>query len=136
MFKEKALKSLKESGYKITKPREWIVEFLDGNTSHPSAIEIYDNLRGQEKSFSFATVYNTLETLVKTGIIQQVSVDPQCSRYDPTLKPHGHFYCKSCGSVQDIFDVKIELGGGCQLNDVEGYDLNLFGICKDCSSKH
>lgn len=136
MFKEEALKSLREAGYKITKPREWIVEYLDGNTSHPSAIEIYDNLRLQEKSFSFATVYNTLETLVKTGVVQQLSVDPQCSRYDPDTSSHGHFYCKTCGDVIDIFDAGIELGTGSNANRIDTYELNLFGTCKECLPKH
>lgn len=41
MFKEKAIETLRKEGFKITKPRLWIVEFLEGNTSHPSAAEIY-----------------------------------------------------------------------------------------------
>jgi Fur family peroxide stress response transcriptional regulator len=134
MFKENAIKALKRAGYKITKPREWIVEYLDGNTSHPSAIEIYDNLRSQDRSFSFATVYNTLETLVKTGVVQQVTVDPQCSRYDYNTKSHAHFYCKQCGKIEDIFDVNVKLGQEHQMNSIDSYDLNIYGTCKDCIS--
>jgi Fur family peroxide stress response transcriptional regulator len=136
MFKEKALQSLKEAGFKVTKPRKWIVEFLDGNKNHPSAIEIYDTLRAQDKKFSFATVYNTLETLVETGVVKQVTVDPQCSRFDPDINPHGHFYCKSCGKVEDLFDVDIKLGGDAEQNNVLDYELNVYGICKDCVTKN
>ncbi len=133
MFKEDAIKALKKAGYKITKPREWIVEYLDNNTNHPSAIEIYDDLRSQDKGFSFATVYNTLETLVKTGVVQQVTVDPQCSRYDYDTSSHAHFFCKKCGKIEDIFEVEVKLGDKYQVNTIDSYDLNIYGICKDCS---
>jgi len=45
MFKEAALSALKEHGYKITKPREWIVQYLDGNKNHPTALDIIDDIR-------------------------------------------------------------------------------------------
>jgi len=41
MFKEKAVEALKSAGLKITKPRLWIVEYLDGNVNHPTAIDIF-----------------------------------------------------------------------------------------------
>jgi Fur family peroxide stress response transcriptional regulator len=130
MFSQRAIEALKKEGFKITKPRKWIVEFLENNTSHPSAVEIYEQLRSKDKSFSFATVYNTLDVLVKSGIVRQISTDPKCSRFDPDLSNHGHFYCNKCGAVYDIFDIDInfnELKG-----KVEEYQLNLFGICEKC----
>jgi len=135
MYKEEALDMLKKSGYKVTKPREWIVEALEGNTSHPSAMEIFDQLRKNDKSFSFATVYNTLDTLVKAGVVKQVTVDPQCSRYDPDMSSHGHFYCRKCGSVKDVFDVSLDMGSTSLQDEIEGYELNLFGVCRECSTE-
>jgi len=132
MFKEDALELLKKSGYKVTKPREWIVEALDGNTSHPSAMEIFDQLRNNNKSFSFATVYNTLDTLVKSGAVKQVTADPQCSRYDPNTFSHGHFYCKKCGKVSDVFDINMDMASASVSGKVEEYELNIFGICEKC----
>lgn len=130
MFIEKAIESLKKEGFKITKPRRWIVEFLNENTSHPSAVEIYEQLKSKDKSFSFATVYNTLDVLVKSGIVRQISADPRCSRFDPDLTNHAHFYCKKCGNVYDIFDINIGFSG--LMCEVEEYQLNLFGTCEKC----
>lgn len=135
MFKENAMDLLKKSGYKVTKPRQWIVEALDGNTSHPSAMEIFDQLRGSDKSFSFATVYNTLDTLVKSGAVKQVTADPQCSRFDPDTSAHGHFYCKTCGEVQDVFDINMDMASDSVKGKVEGYDLNIFGVCDNCMTE-
>jgi len=130
MFTEKAIEALKKEGFKITKPRKWIVEFLSNNTSHPSAVDIYEQLRSKDKNFSFATVYNTLEVLVKSGIVRQISADPKCSRFDPDLTNHAHFYCKKCGTVHDIFDINIGFSG--LKGEVEEYQLNLFGTCEKC----
>lgn len=130
MFKEQAIEALKKEGYKITKPRKWIVEFLDNNTSHPSAVDIFDQLRSKDKNFSFATVYNTLDALVKAGIVKQVSSDPKCGRFDPDISEHAHFYCKKCEKVYDIFDVDINFDNS--IGKVEEYQLNVVGTCSKC----
>lgn len=130
MFKEKAIETLRKEGFKITKPRVWIVEFLQGNTSHPSATEIYEKLRSKDKNFSFATVYNTMDTLLKSGIIKQVTADPKCARFDYDVSSHGHFYCKECGNVYDLFDISVKVND--KVGEIEGFDLNVVGTCSKC----
>jgi Fur family peroxide stress response transcriptional regulator len=34
-------------------------------------------------TMSFATIYNTLETLIEKGIIQGLGIDPDKKRFDP-----------------------------------------------------
>ena len=130
MFRERAIETLKKKGFKITKPRVWIVEFLHGNTSHPSATEIYEQLRIRNKNFSFATVYNTVDTLVKSGIIKQVTADPKCARFDYDVSSHGHFYCKECGSVHDLFEIDVEVND--KVGDIESFELTATGKCSKC----
>jgi Fur family peroxide stress response transcriptional regulator len=133
MFKEKAVDTLRSSGLKITKPRLWIVEYLDGNTTHPTAIDIFQEVRKADKDFSFATVYNTLDILVKQGIIKQIKTEEKSCRYDPNTDLHGHFYCKNCGK---LFDVALNQGNMLEdttsFGKVEDYDIKLFGICNSC----
>ena len=133
MFKEKAVEALRNSGLKITKPRLWIVEYLDGNKNHPTAIDIFQEVRREDKDFSFATVYNTLDILVKEGIVKQIKTEEKSCRYDPNTGLHGHFYCKSCGKLFD-FDLKQSniLDETASCGKVEDYEIKFFGICNSC----
>ncbi|NCQ62053.1 MAG: hypothetical protein GW913_15455, partial [Myxococcales bacterium] len=53
------VRELQAAGLKATAPRRAIVRELMGDTSHPTAQQLYDRLRGRLSTLSFATVYNT-----------------------------------------------------------------------------
>jgi len=135
MFKDMALQVLKENRYKITKPREWIIEYLDGNKNHPTALEIFDDIRKNDKSISFATVYNTLETLVKAGVVNEISVDSQSSRFDPDISDHLHFVCLKCKKVFDIHDDSFRESIKNVPGKIYNYSVIVKGECEDCLSK-
>ncbi|MCA1927617.1 MAG: transcriptional repressor [Calditerrivibrio sp.] len=135
MFKDIAIAALRENGYKITKPREWIVEYLDGNKNHPTALEIFDDIRKSDKSISFATVYNTLDTLVKANIINEITIDSQSSRYDPDTSNHVHFLCEKCKKVIDIHSDKVKPILESMPGKVSGFDIIVRGECDSCIKK-
>ena len=136
MFKDNAVEALKKSGLKVTKPRMWIVEYLDGNKNHPTAIDIFENIRKEKKNMSFATVYNTLEILVKQGIVRQLKTDEKSCRFDPNTDLHGHFYCKYCGSLYDIeIDQKDLFKDLDRYGDIDGYEIVLYGKCNSCKKQ-
>lgn len=135
MFKDIAIAALRGNGYKITKPREWIVEYLDGNKNHPTALEIFDDIRKSDKSISFATVYNTLETLVKSNIVNEITIDSQSSRYDPDISSHVHFLCEKCKKVIDIYSDKIKPILEDMPGKVSGFNIIVRGECDNCIKK-
>jgi Fur family peroxide stress response transcriptional regulator len=53
-------------------------------------------------SISIATVYNCLETLVSCGLVKQVNIEREPTRYCPNLAPHAHFHCRDTGRVYDV----------------------------------
>ncbi len=128
---------LNRLGLKATPQRLAILEFLDGNRSHPSAEEIYKELKATYPSLSLATVYGTVETLAKAGELQELNIDPGRKRFDPNPIPHGHFFCQNCQRVYDIeldlprLDVPGELGEFL----AESYSVNLYGLCPGCRKK-
>ncbi|PHJ36752.1 hypothetical protein P378_20455, partial [Desulforamulus profundi] len=65
------INKLKNLGLKLTPQRLAILNLLEGNAKHPSAEEIYNQLKPQYPSLSLATVYNTLEILAKAGELQE-----------------------------------------------------------------
>lgn len=89
-------------GFKRTPQRLAILEYLEGNTEHPSAEEIYEAVSKKNPSLSFATVYNTLNALVQAGALLEISLDPERRRYDPNTDLHHHAICMTCRKVMDI----------------------------------
>jgi len=126
--------ALKKLGLKSTPQRIAILKLLEGNTSHPSAEQIYRQLKAQYPSLSLATVYNTLDALVRCGKLQEIRIETGRRRFDPDLRPHGHFLCRACRSVFDFdltpADIRTPFDVGGFL--VEEYSPCFFGVCPAC----
>jgi len=126
------LKNLKANGFKLTPQRLAVIEYLDGNSSHPSAAELFKELKKRYPMLSFATVYNTLRMLVEANEIKQLTIGSDKVNFDPNTDHHDHFLCQKCGKIIDIFpDKKMEN------KEVEGHQIidrqiYYYGICSDC----
>jgi len=127
---------LRKAGLKVTPQRLAILSFLEDNTSHPSAEEIYRALKPRFPSLSPATVYNTLDALIYAGVLQEVNIDPARRRVDPNPKPHTHFLCTRCGRVYDLNLPAHEISIPDEVMGfrVHRYALNLYGVCPACAS--
>jgi Fur family peroxide stress response transcriptional regulator len=139
---DRSIIELKEIGLKVTPQRQGILKLLHGNRNHPSAENLYREIRKEYPRISFATVYKTLSRLAEAGKIQQLDIDPNKKRFDPSVVPHHHFYCKKCGRVFDLAQVSSSLADFAPLklgsvvgHKVEGVQLNFKGVCKNCWRK-
>ena len=73
------------------------------------------------------------------GIVRQVNVDRDASRFCPNLEPHAHFFCSQC---HQVFDINLKraadavspwsLPKGSKGDDVEGA---MKGRCPECGKK-
>jgi Fur family peroxide stress response transcriptional regulator len=129
------MEQYRDIGFKLTPQRLAILDYLDGNTSHPSAEEIFGAVKTKFPTMSFATVYNTLEALRDRGKLLELTIDPARKRYDPNTNPHHHLICIKCGTVKDIhkefkLDVSKEVGDSFQ---VMGSHIEFYAICPNCS---
>jgi Fur family peroxide stress response transcriptional regulator len=99
------LRDLKRAGLKLTPQRIAIVRLFAEDDSHPTAQDMFERLRPEFPSMSFATVYNTLDTLAKTGLAGIVRLPGRrgdAARFDPNTGPHHHAVCDGCGAVVDL----------------------------------
>ncbi|MFN3406974.1 MAG: Fur family transcriptional regulator [Caldimicrobium sp.] len=134
--RDKKLSFYKNLGLKLTPQRLAILEYLEQTREHPSAEDIYNALKDRFPSMSFATIYNTLEVLIKKGLVKELPLDSSKKRFDPFTHPHHHFVCKKCGKIMDVekhFDIAIPD----DLNDVEieEFQVVFTGLCKECKEK-
>jgi Fe2+ or Zn2+ uptake regulation protein len=99
------LSDLRRAGLKLTPQRIAIVNLFAADATHPTAQDLFERLRPSFPSMSFATVYNTLDTLARTGLAGTVRLPGKrgdAARFDPNTNPHHHAVCDECGTVLDI----------------------------------
>jgi Fur family peroxide stress response transcriptional regulator len=124
------------AAFRMTPQRAEILRFLDGNKSHPSAEDIYGRLRRKFPGVSFATVYNTLQSLLSMGELAEIKIDPARKRFDPGLAPHNHLICVHCGRIADLPARAPAL----PRNAPKGFKIlscsvEYFGVCPCCGKK-
>lgn len=128
----------KDLGIKVTPQRIAIYRELASTDQHPSTETIYKKIKDYYPNISLTTVYRTLETFEKLGLIAVVNVLYNAARYDANLTPHHHIVCTDCKKVEDVYDESLnnlDISNK-TLGDykVEGYSLLLSGQCKNCRS--
>ena len=131
------MEKFRSIGIKLTPQRLAILEFLEDNKSHPSAEEIYREVKQKYPMMSFATVYNTLEALKRRGNLMELTIDPERRRYDPDTGYHHHLICKRCKKIIDIhaeFSIDIPASDRASF-DIEGNHIEFYGVCSDCKEK-
>ncbi len=130
------MEKYKNIGLKLTPQRLAVLQYLEGNKTHPSAEDIYRALKRRFPTISFATVYNILEALKEKGLVQELNIDPQKKRFDPDTSLHHHLICTECGKVVDL---NIEYTPRITDKEAEGFmikkvHMEFYGICQDCRS--
>ncbi|MCL4456416.1 MAG: transcriptional repressor [Nitrospirae bacterium] len=128
------MEKYKDIGLKLTPQRLAILDYLDGNKEHPSAEDIYKAVSKRFPTMSFATVYNTLETLRQKGGVLELTIDPAKKRFDPNTEPHHHLICVGCKKILDIhgsyrLPLPDEKREGFELI---GNHIEFYGLCPKC----
>ena len=61
-------------------------------------------------------------------------MDSRNTRFDGDVTPHAHFYCKSCGRIEDLPLIGGEhlLQAVPESFDVSDVQVYYKGICRDC----
>ena len=124
---------LKGKGIRPSYQRMKVLEYMYLNGGHPTVEEIYRTLSASIPSLSKVTIYNTLHTFVKTGLLREVNIDETEKRYDISLNNHGHFQCVACSTIYN-FKVNIEQFPAEGLDQFEITEKNVYfkGLCPNC----
>ena len=126
-----------EKKLRYSHQRERILEYLCGTHAHPTAEQVYQDLRPEIPGLSLGTVYRNLKLLEELGKVRRVPALQGVERYDALCCDHIHFLCSRCGSLRDITDVSLDaLCGAIPLekgSQIEKLDLTITGICPDCA---
>ncbi|MBW3619831.1 MAG: transcriptional repressor [Actinobacteria bacterium] len=121
----------------MTPQREAVLAAVRSSRVHPSAEEIIRQVRTTSPGIGLATVYRSLDVLVRSGRITELRLgDGAVARYDGNVRRHDHVVCSGC---ERVFDVEVDLpssvvsaAGGQVDVDIDDYDLEFRGRCERC----
>lgn len=121
---------------KYSRQREAIKAYLDSHRTHPTAEQVYSDVREQFPKISLGTVYRNLSLLASTGEIQRIVCGDESDHFDANITPHAHVCCSRCGRVEDV-DCQIPrtLIRHAQASydgEIRSLSVVFQGICSSC----
>ena len=95
---------------KVTQPRIDILSFIMDMDSHMSCDQIFDNLKDSGKDVSKATLYRTLDILVRHEFARKMDIGDGVIRYEKKIgiPHHDHMICIETGDIVEFYDGDIE----------------------------
>lgn len=126
----------REAGLKLTHQRLEIFGELVRSPDHPSAEALHQRLRRKIPTLSLDTVYRTLATFARHGMIKKVETVESQARYEVTLVRHHHLICSRCNTIMDFQWPLVDeaalpeevTGWG----RVDNRSVVVYGTCKNC----
>lgn len=132
------VQQLRVKGYRLTPQRMAIFRALAESDRHPSAYDLYEQLKADYPMLGLATVYKTLELLEEMGEVTLTGVGDG-NRYEPNRHPHVNLVCTRCGRIQDLLDPLVEqLQSQVSLRsgfNIQGARVEYYGVCPACQGE-
>ena len=133
-------RALKKEGLRYTQQRQSVWDELCATNDHRDAEEIYLAIRQSGLNVSRATVYRTIDVLVKNKMVRKLELGDGRARYEHKVNAthHDHLICIQCGKIEEFMDEVIESRQDAIVKKF-GYKLvrhihQLFIICSECES--
>ncbi|MDQ1476141.1 MAG: Fur family transcriptional regulator, ferric uptake regulator [Actinomycetota bacterium] len=120
---ESLLDQLRQRGQRVTTARRLVVSTLIDATSHVTAEDLAAKIQQRHPEVHLSTVYRTLDSLEKLGIVEHTHVGHGPAVYHVGVT-HQHLVCEECGAV---IDVPIDVLEGVRglLRQQYGFELHI-----------
>jgi Fur family ferric uptake transcriptional regulator len=140
---EKLREFLEPQGLKLTDERAALVREIFSRHYHFEADELLFRMKEKGLKISRATVYRTLELLVKSGMVRRVHLGEDHYHYEAVTggkeSHHDHLVCTTCGAVIEFHDEVLEQRQReiCERKKFTPtfHNLQILGVCDSCHRK-
>ena len=116
----------------MSKYTEVILAAVTKLQRHPTAEQVFLEMKKEHPSIALGTVYKHLNALADEGLLLRITEPGSPDRYDRTER-HDHLICSRCGKITDVrlpdMQERIEEALG---QNILAYDLRIRYICPDC----
>lgn len=129
---------LRDRHLPVTRQRDTVARAIFGSASHLSVDEIQRLLREQDIRVGTATIYRSLEVLLKSGLVRSHDFGEGFKRYESSVGggQHGHLICGRCGSVTEFSTERFEriLPIVADEHDFQyqRHRVEVHGLCRAC----
>jgi Fur family ferric uptake transcriptional regulator len=123
---------------KLTTERTRILQEVMTSAEHFGADDLHMRCVDKRIPVSRATIYRTLEHLVKSGLVRRVYLDQKRAFYEHVFgrKHHEHMICLSCSKVIEFSDDPLEQRQDKVCRDMGfkplRHSLRIVGLCARC----
>ncbi|MBC7842485.1 MAG: transcriptional repressor [Gemmatimonadaceae bacterium] len=129
---------LRQHNLPVTQQRLAIANVVFASDRHLSVEEVAADVAAQGENAGTATIYRTLDLLVKSGLVVERDFGEGFRRFEPTrgIPHHEHMLCTVCGRVDEFRDERLERMTTL-IAESHGYSrqrhrLVIYGVCADC----
>ena len=130
---------LRDLGLPVTHQREVVAEVVFRSEGHLSVDDIAAQLRERGEHIGKATVYRTLDLLVRSRLVAEHDFGEGFKRYEHRLSSHPiheHLICLECGKVVEFESNELYRVEN-RVRQEHGFTpvrrrLEIYGLCKEC----
>jgi Fur family ferric uptake transcriptional regulator len=130
-------KLLSSAGLRNTSQRALILDVIHEGQGHLDADEVYRRARKKQPRLSLSTVYRTLQTLKRLGLVEEVHLDEAHHHYEiKSSTEHHHLVCLGCGKVVE-FECSMSQKMKEEVSREKGFkvintEVRMTGYCPSC----
>ena len=138
---------LNNAGFRLTNPREVVMNVLRKTDKHLSAEDVYVQALSVNPSIGLTTVYRALDLFTQIGVVQKFDFGDGKARYELTTNSikkehHHHLVCMKCKSITDYHDFmeeELELMKKTEKAlskkhhfKIMHHTIHFYGLCENC----
>lgn len=133
---------LQEQGLPVTRQRMAVADVVFTSQEHLSVEEIEARLRERGERIGKATVYRTLDLLVRSRLVVERDFGEGFKRYEHRLSRepiHEHLICVECGKVVEFQSWEVQEVES-RITALYGFRpvrhrLEVYGLCPACQAR-
>ena len=101
---------LQKEGLRFTRQRLAVWTEIGISREHRDADDIYISLRSKGAKVSRATVYRTIDVLVKNKLVRKLDVGDGKNRFESKIdeEHHDHMICLETGNIIEFYNSRLE----------------------------
>ena len=135
---ERFRRHLRDQHLPVTRQRDLIAQTVLMSDEHLSVETIQRRLKDQGERVGTATIYRTLDVLVRSGLVRAHDFGEGFKRYEPMPQQahHEHLICLRCGKVVEFQNDRLErmlpIIADEHAFQHQRHRVEVYGLCREC----
>jgi Fur family ferric uptake transcriptional regulator len=135
---ERFRRHLRDQHLPVTRQRDLIAQTVLMSDEHLSVETIQRRLKDQGERVGTATIYRTLDVLVRSGLVRAHDFGEGFKRYEPMPQQanHEHLICLRCSKVVEFQNDRLErmipIIADEHAFQHQRHRVEVYGLCREC----